>query len=163
MISCSFILAELSMLLRERMKLIGWFLSHDLLCPCGILKSLDVFISMRRGRAWIKRAHRTRYIISAFPISVLAPPPPRIFCMSRLVNRPDSDHQLVRRELRAWTVPIDMLPTQCSLLPTRWAGNISWSLFHFGTFIHGLCCAASSHTDETYKRSVKCDIIYLCK
>ncbi len=25
------------MLLRERMKLIGWFLSHDLLCACGIL------------------------------------------------------------------------------------------------------------------------------
>ncbi len=42
------------MLLRERMKLIGWFLSHDLLCACGILKSLDVFISMRRGRAWKK-------------------------------------------------------------------------------------------------------------
>ncbi len=59
MISCSFILAELSMLLRERMKLIGWFLSHDLLCACGILKSWDVFISMRRGRAWKKRARRT--------------------------------------------------------------------------------------------------------
>ncbi len=59
MISCSFILAEFSMLLRERMKLIGWFLSHDLLCACGILKSLDVFISMRRGRAWKKRARRT--------------------------------------------------------------------------------------------------------
>ncbi len=59
MIGCSFILAELSMLLRERMKLIGWFLSHDLLCACGILKSLDVFISMRRGRAWKKRARRT--------------------------------------------------------------------------------------------------------
>ncbi len=59
MISCSFILAELSMSLRERMKLIGWFLSHDLLCACGILKSWDVFISMRRGRAWKKRARRT--------------------------------------------------------------------------------------------------------
>uniref|UniRef100_A0A671RH03 C-1-tetrahydrofolate synthase, cytoplasmic n=1 Tax=Sinocyclocheilus anshuiensis TaxID=1608454 RepID=A0A671RH03_9TELE len=32
MISCSFILAELSVLLRERMKLIGWFWSHDLQC-----------------------------------------------------------------------------------------------------------------------------------
>ncbi len=59
MISCSFILAEFSMLLRERMKLIGWFLSHDLLCAWGILKSLNVFISMRRGRAWKKRARRT--------------------------------------------------------------------------------------------------------
>ncbi len=26
--------------------------SHDLRCACGILKSWDVFISMRRGRAW---------------------------------------------------------------------------------------------------------------
>ncbi len=33
--------------------------SHDLRCACGILKSWDVFISMRRGRAWKKRAHRT--------------------------------------------------------------------------------------------------------
>ncbi len=28
-------------------------------CACGILKSWDVFISMRRGRAWKKRARRT--------------------------------------------------------------------------------------------------------
>ncbi len=49
------------MLLQERMKLIGWFLSHDLLCACGILKSLDVFISMWRGRAWKKRARRFHY------------------------------------------------------------------------------------------------------
>ncbi len=34
-------------------------LSHDLRCACGILKSWDVFISMRRGRAWKKRARRT--------------------------------------------------------------------------------------------------------
>ncbi len=40
-------------------KLIGWFLSHDLRCACGILKIWDVFISMRRGRAWKKRARRT--------------------------------------------------------------------------------------------------------
>ncbi len=33
--------------------------SHDLRCACGILKSWDVFISMRRGRAWKKRARRT--------------------------------------------------------------------------------------------------------
>ncbi len=33
--------------------------SHDLWCACGILKSWDVFISMRRGRAWKKRARRT--------------------------------------------------------------------------------------------------------
>ncbi len=33
--------------------------SHDLRCACGILKSWDVFISMRHGRAWKKRARRT--------------------------------------------------------------------------------------------------------
>ncbi len=38
--------------------LIGWFLSHDLLCAAGILK-VRCFISMRRGRAWKKRARRT--------------------------------------------------------------------------------------------------------
>ncbi len=31
-------------------------------------------------------------------------------------------------------VPIDMLPTHCSLLPNPWAGEIRWSLVHFGTF-----------------------------
>ncbi len=35
--------------------------SHDLRCACGILKSWDVFISMRRGRAWKKRARRFHY------------------------------------------------------------------------------------------------------
>jgi len=40
-------------------KLIGWFVSRDLRCASGILKSWDVFISMRRGRAWKKRARRT--------------------------------------------------------------------------------------------------------
>ncbi len=34
-------------------------------------------------------------------------------------------------------VPIDMLPTQGPLLPTPRAGEIRWSLLHFGTFIHG--------------------------
>ncbi len=34
-----------------------------------------------------------------------------------------------------WT--IDMLPTQCSLLPSPWAGKIRWCLLHFRTFIHG--------------------------
>ncbi len=35
--------------------------SHDLRCACGILKSWVVFISMRRGRAWKKRARRFHY------------------------------------------------------------------------------------------------------
>ncbi len=51
-------------------------------------------------------------------------------------------------------VPIDMLPTQGSLLPSPWAGEIRLSLLHLGTFIHGLRCATSSSTNE-------CDIIYL--
>ncbi len=55
------ILAELSMLLRERMKLIGCFLSHDR-CACGILKSWDVFISMWHRRARKKQACHTAYV-----------------------------------------------------------------------------------------------------
>ncbi len=39
-----------------------------------------------------------------FSIPVLAPPPLCIFCMSLFVNTPDSDNQLVRSALRAWTV-----------------------------------------------------------
>ncbi len=34
-------------------------------------------------------------------------------------------------------VTIDMVPTQCPLLPTPWAGEICWSFLHFETFIHG--------------------------
>ncbi len=56
---------------------------------------------------------------AAVPNSSPPHPPHCIFCMSLLVNTPDSDKQLVRRELRAGTVfPIDMIPTQCPSLPT---------------------------------------------
>ncbi len=74
---------------------------------------------------------------------------------------PESDNQPVRRELRAWTVPIDMLPTQCSLLPTPWAGKIRWSLIHFGIFTHGFALRSVF----THRRNLleKCDIIYFCK
>ncbi len=50
------------MLLRERMKLIGWFLSHDLLCACGILKSLDVFLDAARTR--LEKNERVASIMS---------------------------------------------------------------------------------------------------
>ncbi len=54
--------------------------------------------------------------------------------MSLLVNTPDSDNLLVRRALRAWTVPIDMLPT-VSIAP--------YSLkFTSLRNIHSLICAA---------------------
>ncbi len=52
----------------------------------------------------------------------LVPPPPCIFCMSLLVNTPDSDNQLVRSELRAWMCPDWYDPytsVHCSLLPER--------------------------------------------
>ncbi len=45
-----------------------------------------------------------------------------IFCMSLLVNTPDSDNQLVRRELRAWTVfrlTCSLHSVLCSLLPEQ--------------------------------------------
>ncbi len=48
-------LAQLSCALRYKKEIS----SHDLRCACGILKSWDVFISMRLGRAWKKRARRT--------------------------------------------------------------------------------------------------------
>ncbi len=65
------------------------------------------------------------------------PPPHSAYfaCLSYLT--PNSDNQLVRRELHEWTVLIDRVPTQCSLLPSPWAWEIFWSLLHFRTFIHG--------------------------
>ncbi len=42
-------------------------------------------------------------------------------------------------------VPIGMLPTQCPLLPTPWAGEIHWSLLHFGIFIHGFALLQRLH------------------
>ncbi len=46
----------------------------------------------------------TDQVDQRFSIPVLAPPPLCIFCMSLLVNTPDSYNQLVRSALRAWTV-----------------------------------------------------------
>ncbi len=83
-------------------------------------------------------------------------PPLYIFFMSLLVNTPDSDNQLVRSALHEWTVPIDMLPTQCPLLPTPWAGESRWSYFTSEHSFMDLRCATSLRTDE-------CDIIYVCK
>ncbi len=75
--------------------------------------------------------------------------PLSIFCIS-LFNTPDSDNQLIRSALRAWTV---FQLTQCPLLPTPWAGTIRWSLLHFRTFIHcGFALFLHART-----------IIYLCK
>ncbi len=72
------------------------------------------------------------------------PVPLRIFCMSLLVNTPDSDNQLIRSALRAWTV----LWLTCSLYtvsiaPYSLRREIRCSLLHFGTFIQGLRCATS--------------------
>ncbi len=78
-----------------------------------------------------------------FSIPVLALPP-CISCMSLYVNTPDSDNQLVRSALRAWTVSDWHAPYSLSR-------EIRCSLLHW-TFIHGLRCATSSSTDE-------CDII----
>ncbi len=55
-----------------------------------------------------------------FSIPVLAPPPPPplcIFCISLFVNTPDSDNQLVRSVLRAWTV----FRLTCSLHRVHWS------------------------------------------
>ncbi len=62
-------------------------------------------------------------------------------------------------------VLIDMNPTQCSLLSTPWAGEIHWSLLHFGTFIHIFVLRHHLQASSHYRWNLqeKCDIIYLCK
>ncbi len=52
-------------------------------------------------------------------------------------------------------VPIDMLPTQCPLLPTPWAGEAAEVYFTSEHSLMDLRCATSLRTDE-------CDIIYGC-
>jgi len=74
-----------------------------------------------------------------------------------LVNTPDSDNQLVRSELCAWTVfPLiwSLHSVHCSLhLEQGKSVEVYLTSEHSFT---DLSCATSSHTD-------KCDIIYLCK
>ncbi len=53
-------------------------------------------------------------------------------------------------------VPIDMLPTQCPLLPILWAGKSAEVYFTSEHSFMDLRCATSLRTDE-------CDIIYVCK
>ncbi len=74
---------------------------------------------------------------------------------SLFVNTPDSDHQLVRSALRAWTVfRLTCSLYTVSIAPYSMSRVIRCGLHHFRTFIHSLHCASSSSTDE-------CDIIYL--
>ncbi len=92
-----------------------------------------------------------------FSIPVLAPPPLCIYCMSLLVNTPDSYNQLVRSALRAWTVfrlTCSLHSVHCSLLPEQ--GKSVEVYFTSEHSLMDLCCATSSRTDE-------CDIIYVCK
>ncbi len=68
-------------------------------------------------------------------------PPLCIFCMSLFVNTPDSDNQLVRSALRAWTVfqlTCSLHRVHCSLLPEQ--GNpLKFTLYRN---IHSWICAA---------------------
>ncbi len=84
-------------------------------------------------------------------------PPLYIFCMSLLVNTPDSDNQLVRSALRAWTVfrlTCSLHSVHCSLLPEQ--GKAAEVYFTSEHSFMDLRCATSLRTDE-------CDIIYVCK
>ncbi len=66
--------------------------------------------------------------------------------MSLFVNTHDSDNQLVRSALHAWTVfrlTCSLHRVHCSLLPGQ--EKSVWSLLHFGTFIHGICAAQRLH------------------
>ncbi len=84
-------------------------------------------------------------------------PPLCIFCMSLFVNTPDSDNQLVRSALHAWTVfrlTCSLHRVHCSLLPEQ--GKSAEVYFISEHSFMDLRCATSSRTDE-------CDIIYICK
>ncbi len=63
-----------------------------------------------------------RSLICKQQFSIPPPPPSCIFCMSLLVNTPNSDNQLVRRALRAWTVfrlTCSLHRVHCFLLPEQ--------------------------------------------
>ncbi len=84
-------------------------------------------------------------------------PPLYIFCMSLLVNTPDSDNQLVRSALHEWTVfrlTCSLHSVHCSLLPEQ--GKAAEVYFTSEHSFMDLRCATSLRTDE-------CDIIYVCK
>ncbi len=73
--------------------------------------------------AWlfIRQRYRTHRATKSAVLncSPCAPPPLCIFCMSLLVNTPDSDNQLVRSKLCAWTVfrlTCSLHSVHCSLL-----------------------------------------------
>ncbi len=77
--------------------------------------------------------------------------------MSLFVNTPDSDNQLVRSALHAWTVfrlTCSLHRVHCSLLPEQ--GKSTEVYFISEHSFMDLRYATSSRTDE-------CDIIYLCK
>ncbi len=89
--------------------------------------------------------------------SIPRAPPLCIYCMSLLVNTPDSYNQLVRSALRAWTVfrlTCSLHSVHCSLLPEQ--GKSVEVYFTSEHSLMDLRCATSSRTDE-------CDIIYVCK
>ncbi len=103
----------------------------------------------------LKRAYWCLGLKQRFSIPVIAPPPLCIFCMSLFVNTPDSDNQLVRSALHAWTVfrltcslhsvhcslhsvHCSLHRVHCSLLPEQ--GNpLKFTLFRN---IHSWICAA---------------------
>ncbi len=84
-------------------------------------------------------------------------PPLCIFCMSLFVNTPDSDNQLVRSALHAWTVfrlTCSLHRVHCSLHPEQGKSAEVYVISEHSFM--DLRCATSSRMDE-------CDIIYLCK
>ncbi len=73
-----------------------------------------------------------------------------IFCMSLLVNTPDSDNLHVRSALRALTV----FWLTCSLLPEQWISvEVYFTSEHSFMDLRSAMCS----------RTVECDIIYRCR
>ncbi len=87
-----------------------------------------------------------------------------IFCMCLFVNIPDSDHQLIRSELRAWTVfrltwsHIYMV----SIAPFSLSTGNPLNFLHFGTFIHGFAlCHSLQHLHTQTKHHMSPNIIII--
>ncbi len=103
------------------------------------------------------------HLTSSFPFSKAAflnssPCAPLwIFCISLFVNTPDSDNQLIRSALRAWTVlrlTCSLHGVHCSLLPEQGKSvEVYFTSEHSFMDLH---CATSSRTDKS-------NIIHLCK
>ncbi len=100
-------------------------------------------------------------LIQRFSIPVLAPPPLCIFSMSLFVNTPDSDNQLVRSALHAWTVfrlTCSLHRVHCSLHRVHCSlHRVHCSLHRVHCSLHRVHC--SLHRVHCSLHSVHCSLL----